>query len=92
MAPTMMWRTLVTFLLSLTYAVQVSAQTPSSASISTPAAASSSGGASSVPAGGSGASPTSGPAPDVYLNVPELSVGRIELGESRMEIDEHTDG
>ena len=82
MATPMAWRVILTFLLSLTGALQVAAQAGASASVSTPPLT------SAPPTGNSSTtgSPTSLPpastasAPDVYLNVPTLHVGRIELG------------
>ena len=77
MPSTMIWRTVVSFLLSLTCAIQASAQTGASASISTPPPTPSNPSATitGVPA-------TTASEPDVYLHVPTLSVGRIELGQS----------
>ncbi|KAK5168887.1 uncharacterized protein LTR77_006196 [Saxophila tyrrhenica] len=87
----MAWRLLLSFFLSLTCALQVSAQTGASATISTPPPT------SSVPADngttGGGSTPTGGStsatdsAPDVYLNVPKLHVGRIELDVENLSAD-----
>jgi hypothetical protein len=83
MATPMTWRVILSFFLSLTCALQVAAQAGASASVSIPPV-------TSVPANSSsskgsattGAPATTASAPDVYLNVPTLSVGRIELGMS----------
>lgn len=82
----MAWRLLLSFILSLTCALQVSAQTGASPSLSIPPPTSSTRAAGNGTAGGgtptAGSSSATESAPDVYLNVPKLHVGRIELGES----------
>lgn len=73
------WRTLLVQLLFLTFAISTNAKQASSASASTapPTSASTSSIQTSNTAAAS-ASSSSQP-PDVLLNVPQLSVGRIEL-------------
>src|ERR1700710_2836752 len=69
------WRALVAIFVSLTCASQVSAQTAASATLSTAPITNST---TRTPTVTTSSSSTSS-APDVYLNVPTLSVGRIEL-------------
>jgi len=88
MATPVAWRVILSFFLSLTCALQVAAQAGASASISIPPV-------TSVPANSSstrgsattGAPATTASAPDVYLNVPTLSVGRIELDVDDLQAD-----
>lgn len=81
MAAPMAWRIILSFFLSLTCALQVAAQAGASASISIPPITSVRANSSSTRGSATIGTPaTTASAPDVYLNVPTLSVGRIELG------------
>jgi len=68
------WRPFVALCISLTCAFQVAAQTGASASTSTPPIT----GNTTLPSATTTSASTA-TAPDVYLNVPTLSVGKIEL-------------
>jgi len=70
--------TITAFLASLACGVQVAARTKASATIST-APITNSTTTTRTPSAGSTGSAGNAPAPDVYLNVPELSVKKIEL-------------
>ncbi len=89
MATLTVWRVILSFLLSLTCALQVAAQAGASASLSTPPLTSEPPNASSTRGSATvGTSVSTASAPDVYLNVPTLSVKRIELGRPRLRFDE----
>ena len=80
----MAWRLVLSFFLTLTCALQAAAQAGATSSLSTAPPTTTSVAAGNGTSGGT--TPTSGTtdptdaAPDVYLNVPKLHVGRIELG------------
>ncbi|KAK3718050.1 hypothetical protein LTR37_005476 [Vermiconidia calcicola] len=83
MASRTAWRTILSFFLTLTCALQVAAQTSASASPSTPPVT---GDSTTGPSPTTGGSATAS-APDVYLHVPTLSVGRIELDVENLQAD-----
>jgi hypothetical protein len=89
MAFAMAWRALLAFFLSLTCALQVAAQTGASASLQTPPPTSTGTNATSVGSGSPVSLPpaTAASNADVYLNVPTLSVGRIELDVDNLSAD-----
>lgn len=70
------WRASIALFVSLTCALQAAAQTAASATIVTPPITNTT--TTRTPTITSSSATTSS-APDVYLNVPTLSVGRIEL-------------
>lgn len=83
-----MTRLLVLFAITLLSAIHVSAQTAASSVTATTAprtTTSASGNSTSTTSRSSAA--TAGAPPDVYLNVPELHVGRIELTVEELKAD-----
>ncbi|KAK4540340.1 hypothetical protein LTR36_009297 [Oleoguttula mirabilis] len=82
MSPSAACRALIAVFVSLTCALQVAAQTAASATVATPPITNSTTGTPTVTS-----SSTTSSAPDVYLNVPTLSVGRIELDVENLSAD-----
>ncbi|KAK5124445.1 hypothetical protein LTR85_001662 [Meristemomyces frigidus] len=83
MSPSIAWRALIAFFVSLTCALEVAAQTAASPTLSTPPITNSTTRTPTVTTSSS----TTSSAPDVYLNVPTLSVGRIELDVENLSAD-----
>lgn len=83
----MAWRTMIGFLIAAACALQVSAQTGASPSPTTAPLTSIAGNTTSARGTAITSSAATGTAPDVYLNVPTLSVGRIELDVDNLQAD-----
>lgn len=94
MMSTALWRTLLAKLIFVALALSTNAQTTSSASTSPSTAAPTSVSASQTQTSSTAAASASSSSqpPDVLLNVPQLSVGRIELTVDDLQAGTERDG